>query len=197
MRPSIEIHLTSSERQRLERQRAIAKSRHLWARITTILMASAGVPATTIASFLSVCLNTIRNWKLRWLKGRHFQLDDARRSGRPPRANARYLKLLEEAVDRGPQAYGYIFTVWNVPRLAAHLALKTKIHLGADRIRQLLHKLDFVHGRPKHTLKSRQNRRDVRKAKRQLEALKKGLCGLPPSSTSSSRTRPTSTCIPT
>jgi transposase len=195
MSTSVKIHLTASERKRLERQRATAKSRRLWARITTILMASAGVRATKISTFLSVCINTIRNWKLRWLKGRHFRLDDAPRSGRPREAKARYLKLLEEAVERGPQPYGYIFTVWNVQRLSVHLAVKTKIHLGPDRVRQLLHELGFVHGRPKHTLKSRQNRRQVRAAKTQLQALKKGLCGPLRSLTSSSRTKPTSTCI--
>jgi transposase len=160
-------------------------------------MASAGVPAIEISTFLSVCLNTIRNWKLRWLKAHHFRLDDAPRSGRPAQAKARYLKLLEEAVVRGPQSYGYIFTVWNVPRLAAHVAKKTRVLLSPDRVRQLLHKLGFVYGRPKHTLKSRQNRRKVREAKSQLGALKKGLCGPLPNSTLSSRTKPISICIPT
>jgi transposase len=192
----IEIRLTASQRQALERQRAAAKSPRVWARITAILMLAAKVPATKVGALLSVCLGTITNWKRRWLQGGHFRFKDRAHTGRKSRANARYLRLLREAVERGPQAYGYIFTVWSVGRLAAHLAIKTKVRLGAHRVRQLLHQLDYVFGCPKHTLKSRQNRRKVRSAKKHLQALKKGLCGPPRNTSSGSRTRPTSICIP-
>jgi len=193
----IEIRLTASQRQALERQRAAAKSPRVWARITSILMLAAQVPARKLAAFLGVCLDTITNWKRRWLQGGHFRFQDRAHPGRRSKADARYRKHLKEAVDRGPQAYGYLFTVWSVARLAAHMALKTRVRLGEDRLRELLDERGYVYGRPKHTLKSRQNPRKVRSAKRRLEALKKGLCAVPAGPRSGSRTRPTSICIPT
>jgi len=193
----ITIHLTASQKQALERQRAAAKSRRVWVRITSILMMAAQVPAQKVASLLGVCLNTITNWKRRWLQGGHFRFKDRAHTGRRSRADRRYRKLLVEAVEGGPRAYGYIFTVWSLARLAAHMALKTGVRLGEDRLREVLEELDYVYGRPKHTLKSRQNRRKVRAAKRRLEALKKGLCAVPHGPRSGSRTRPTSICIPT
>lgn len=193
----IEIHLTASQRKTLQRLRATTKSRRVWARITAILLAASGVTAFTMAETLAVCPDTVTNWKRRWLQDRYAGFSDTPRPGRPPRAQARYLHLLEEAVERGPQAYGYIFTVWNAARLAAHLTRKTNVHLSPKRIRQLLHQLDFVYGRPKHTLKSRQNRRKVRRVQAQLEALKKGLWPPPLATNSGLRMKPTSISIHT
>lgn len=192
----IEIRLTAGQRQSLERQRAAATSPRVWARITSILILAAQVPAKKVAAFLGVCLDSITNWKQRWLQGGHFRFKDRAHTGRKSRADARYRKLLKEAVKQGPQAYGYLFTVWSVARLAAHMALETHVRLGPNRVRELLHELGYVCGRPKHTLKSRQNRRKVRAAKRRLDALKKGLSTAPRRRSCGSRTRPTSICIP-
>jgi transposase len=142
-----------------------------------------------------VCLNTVANWKHRWLKGRYFRLTDARRSGRPPIASKRYLKLMAEAVERGPHSYGYQFTVWSSARLAAHLEEKTGIALSPRQLRKWLSRQGFVFRRPKHTLKSRQNRRKVQAAKRHLAALKKGLLPILVDTTFGSKTRSTSICI--
>lgn len=193
----IPIHLTATQRKSLQRLQATAPSRRAWARIMAVLLLAAGTPVAQVAALLAVSVRTIPNWKRRWLEGRSLQLHDAPRPGRPPRADARYLALLAEAVERGPPAYGYLFTVWSAARLAAHLARKTKRRLGPDRLRQLLHDLGFVYGRPKPTLKGRQNRRAARATQAQLEALKKGRWPRPPAMNSGLRTRLISICTPT
>lgn len=130
---------------------------------------------STVARVLSVSINTITHWKHRWLDHRYFRLTDAPHSGRPPKVTRRYQELLKAAVRRGPQAYRYGFTVWSSRRLAAHLEQKTGTRLCAKSVRHWLNRLDFVYRRPKHTLKSRQNRQEVQAAERRLATLKKGL----------------------
>jgi transposase len=120
---------------------------------------------------------------------------DGPRMGRPPNARGRYLKVLKEAVERGPHAYGYLFTVWSAARLAAHMKAKTRIGLSDKQLRVWLQRLGFVYRSPKHTLRSRQNRRHVHAAKLRLEALKKGLSRLLGDSSSGSRMKQTSICI--
>ncbi len=195
MRPPIKVVLSRQQCRALERCRDITKSRRVWSRSTGILMSAAGASASEVATALSVNLSTVTAWRHRWVEGKLFRLPDAPRAGRPPRAQTRYHRLLKEAVVRGPQAYGYVFTVWSIARLIEHMALKTGVRLGRTRLRQVLRSMGFVFRRPKHTLKSRQNRRKVAAGMRQLKALKKGLSGLARATNSGSKTRPTSIFI--
>jgi transposase len=145
-----------------------------------------------VAKVLGVCMDTVTDWKVRWARQGLKSLEDKPRSGRPPTVTAKYLRLLEEAVERGPRAYGYLFSVWSSGRLAAHLERKTKISLRGKRLRIYLRKLGFVYRRPKHTLKGRQNPQEVRAAENHLHALKKGLFVQEHDTNSGSRTKPTS-----
>lgn len=191
----IAVVLTAQQRRALSRCRSRTKSPQLWKRITAILMSAEGMSVADICSVLSVNPDSVTSWRHRWVQGGLFRMGDAPRTGRPPRGDGGYLGLLQDALQRGPAAFDYIFTVWNVARLGEHMAKKTGVRLGQTRLRQLLHQLGFVFRRPKHTLKSRQNRREVADAKVQLEALKKGLCVRGPRTNCGSRTKPTSIFI--
>lgn len=158
-------------------------------------MLAEGRSCQEVARTLGVCLDTITNWKRRWNQGGAFRLKDQPGSGRPLTVTPKYLRLLEEAVERGPQAYGYLFTVWSSARLAAHGEKRTRIRIGPKQLRKHLQKLGFVYRRPKHTLKSRQNRREVRAAEKRLQTLKKGPVDREFDTSSGSRTRRTSTFI--
>jgi transposase len=160
-------------------------------------MSAVGAPAKQIAEALHVTPQTVSNWRRRWIERGPFGLKDAPRPGGPLKVTPRYLRLMAEAVDRGPQAYGYIFTTWSVKRLVVHLQRRTKIRISHQRLRQLLHQHGFVCRRPKHTLKGKRNEREYRRVKQRLEALKKGLCAEEPATNFGLRTRPTSICIPT
>lgn len=187
------IRISTSQRQCLQRFQARAESRRTWSRATALLMLAQGQSCQEVARILGVCLDTVTNWKMRWNQGGIFQLKDKPGSGHPLTVTPKYLRLLKEAVEKGPQAYGYLFTVWSSARLAAHLEKRTRIRIGPKQLRKHLKKLGFVYRRPKHTLKSRQNRREVRAAEKRLQALKKGPAGQESDTNSGSRTRPTST----
>jgi transposase len=158
-------------------------------------MLTQGKSCQEVAKVLGVCLDTVTDWKGRWVCAGMKSLEDKPRSGRPPTVTAKYLRLLEDAVDRGPRAFGYLFSVWSSGRLAAHLERKTGIPLRGKRLRAYLRKLGFVYRRPKHTLKGRQNPREVRAAEKHLHALKKGLFDQGLDTNSGSRTKPTSIFI--
>ena len=168
------VHVTPAQRKHLEQAKETA-DRRVWARVTAILMSAAGTSAKQIAMILGVTQQSISNWRRRWIDRGAFSLKDAPRCGAPRKVTPRYMRLMAEAIDRGPQAYGYVLSTWSVKRLAAHLHRKTRIHLSHQHLRHLLHQSDFVCRRPKHTLKGKRNERQYRKAKKQLEGLKRGL----------------------
>lgn len=197
MRPPLAVQVSLAQRRHLEQMRDQTSDRRLWGRITAILMSALGTPAKQIAEVLQVTQQTVSNWRRRWIERGVFGLKDAPRPGGPPKVTPRYLRLMAEAVDRDPQAYGYVFTTWSVKRLVSHLQRRTKIRISHQRLRQLLHLHGFVCRRPKHTLKGKRNEREYRQVKRRLEALKRGLWTPGRAMNSGTRTRPTSICIPT
>lgn len=192
MPAAVPIAATGSQRRVLKRTRASAESRRVWCRATGLLMLIDGKRCQDVARSLGVSIDTVTDWKYRWIREGSASLKDKPRSGRPPRVTPKYLRLLEEAVERGPHAYNYLFSVWSTGRLAAHLEKKTGIALKAKRVRSYLAKLGFVYRRPKHSLKGRQDPAEVKAAERHLHALKKGLFGLGPATNSGLKTRPTS-----
>lgn len=193
MPAAVPIRVTGSQSRFLRRTRATTQNRRVWSRVTGLLMLTDGKPCQDVARSLGVNLDTVTDWKHRWMKGGISSLTDKPRSGRPPRVTSKYLRVLEQAVERGPRAYGFLFSVWSSGRLAAHLEKETGIALKAKRVRIYLMKLGFVYRRPKHSLKNRQDPAKVKAAERHLHALKKGLSGPEPDTNSGSRTKPTST----
>ena len=192
MPAAVPIKVTASQVRCLRRIQGSARSRRIWSRATGLLMLAQGKSCQEVAKILGICVDTVTDWKRRWAREGLKSLEDKPRSGRPPTVTRKYLRLLEEAVERGPQAYGYLFSVWSSGRLAAHLARKTDIPLRGKRLRTYLRKLGFVYRRPKHTLKGRQNPQEVRVAEKHLHALKKGLFAQKPDTSSGSRMKPTS-----
>src|SRR5690349_18822627 len=78
-------------------------------------------------------------------------LQDAPRSGRPPRADDEYVRLLMQTAGSDPRKMGYAFSRWTAPRLATYLAQKTGVKLSVDRVQRLLRIHKFVWGKSKPT----------------------------------------------
>ena len=58
-------------------------------------------------------------------------------------------------------------------RLAEYLAKTTGIRFSDDQLRRLLHQEGFSVQRPKHTMKGKRDEKAFRKAKQELQVLKK------------------------
>ncbi len=121
-------------------------------RLEMVKAASQGYELTAIAAWSGRSARTVRFWLDRFTTGGIGALADAPRSGRPVRADARYRAALETAVETAPRTLGFGFDVWTSTRLSRYLEDTTGVHITPGWVRVLLGQLDFVNGRPKHTL---------------------------------------------
>jgi transposase len=192
----VEVRLRPWERRRLRQLRDHAASPRVAKRAMCLLRSAAGEQAATIARVTGLSRDAVTDVRRRWRKRRLRSLSDRPRSGRPARATERYRRELREALRKGPLSFGYVFTVWSIARLEAHLRRRTGIRFSTDWLRRLVRAEGFVIARPKHTLKNKRKRREYRRAKQRLGRLKKGRfartrpmsCGTP--------TPPPSSCCP-
>ena len=191
----IDISFSRSQKRDLLRQRRFAPSLRVWNRATGLLMLAARVASSEILQSLGISRKTLLNWKRRWLKRRHFGLEDAPREGRPPQMSRAHIRLLLRVVRRDPRHVGYAFTRWTAPRLAEYIALRTGVRVTPGWITELLRRNELVWRKTKRTLRNLQNRSATQKAWRALKRLKKGLWSAAPSSNSGSPTGSASSCF--
>src|SRR5947209_15297235 len=121
-------------------------------RLEMVKAAGQGHDVRAIAAWSGRSPRTVRVWLECFAVGGTEALADASRPGRPVRANARYRMALEQAVETPPRGLGFGFDVWTSARLSRYLEETTRIHIAPGWVRVLLGRLDFLSGRPKHTL---------------------------------------------
>ena len=88
-------------------------------------------------------------------------------------ADAVYLQALDAALATTPAARGLPYDVWTSARLTAYLAERTGVRIAPSWLRTLLKQRDYVHGRPKHTLKHLQEPIATAASADQVAALEK------------------------
>ncbi|HWE94407.1 MAG TPA: helix-turn-helix domain-containing protein [Tepidisphaeraceae bacterium] len=189
----LEVRLKSWESRRLRQLRKHAPSARICTRALCLLLSAAGDSAKAIARITGLSPDAVTDIRRRWRRRGLRSLVDRPRCGRPPRISAVYRRELRRALRQGPPAFGYVFTVWSIARLAVHLQKRTGIAIGCDWLRRLVHREGFTVGRPKHTLKGKRDEREYRRAKRRLDGLKKGLCDQAPLTNSGTPTARNST----
>ena len=126
-----------------------------------------------VAEFLSVSQPTVYDWHHRWQDQGLDGLANRPKSGRPVKANQKYIEILEQVVDQDPQQLGYAFSIWTTERLRLHLKAQTGIELKPTQFRALLKDHDFVYRRPKHDLANLQDANARQAAEEWLQELKK------------------------
>lgn len=130
-------------------------------RLEMVKAAALGQEHEQIATWSGRSVRTVRRWLACFQSGGSAALADAPRPGRPPKADADYRAALEWAVETPPPALGLPFDVWTSARLSAYLTETTGVRLAPGWVRALLARQRFVSGRPKHTLKHRQDPTEV------------------------------------
>jgi transposase len=197
MNNPLTVVLTTRQRRRLQQLRRRPPAARVARRAICLLLSAARSSNRAITQATGLCSDTITDIRHRWRARGLASLRDRPRAGRPTKITAAYRRELRQALRRGPRAYGYIFTVWSVARLAAHLHQRTALRLGASRLRQLLPAAGFVYRRPKHTLRGKRNETAFRKAQQALTRLKKGLLSRTRLMNSGIRMKPNSICTRT
>ena len=126
-----------------------------------------------VATIMSVSQPTVYSWHHRWQADGLEGIANRPKSGRPRKANAAYVELLEQVTEQDPQELGYEFTIWTADRLRLHMQSETGILLSATQFRFLLKENDFVYRRPKHDLTDLQDPQAREAAEEWLQELKK------------------------
>jgi transposase len=137
-------------------------------RLEMVKAAMLGHDLPTIAHWSGRSEATICHWLSRFLGGGLDVLDDAPRRGRPPKADAAYLALLERIVLTPPRDLGLAVDVWTSASLSAYLAAETGVTIAPGWLRVLLSRQRFVCGRPKHTLEHLQDADELARCEAEL-----------------------------
>jgi transposase len=169
--------LGASERRALERLRRDDDRAAVFRNATIILQSADGRSKAALSRELGCSVSTIDRVRRAYLREGAAGLLPVKPPGRPSRATPEFRAAMAQAVQASPPDLGYGFTTWSVPRLAAHLKKVTKVGFSEDQLSRLLHREGFSVQRPKHTMKGRRDEAEFRRAKGELEALKKGLSG--------------------
>jgi transposase len=167
--PSITI--TDEQRQEVERQlRRTDLTPRVRERLEMVKAAALGDDVARIARWSGRGAATVARWLAGFAQGGVAALADAPRPGRPARADAAYLAALETALETPPRALGLGFDVWTSARVAAYLEQQTGVGVSPGWLRALLAQRGGGCGRPKHTLKPRQDPAAVAASRAELAA---------------------------
>lgn len=152
------VHVAQESREAVEealRRRDLAP--RVRERLEMVKGVALGHPLADVVRWSGRGERTVVRWLQAFTAGGIEALADAPRSGRPVRADAAYVAMLERAVETSPRVLGLLFDAWTSPRLSAYLAETTGVRIAPGWVRALLARQRFRVGRPKHTLGHLQN----------------------------------------
>jgi transposase len=138
-----------------------------------VLLVEQGLALAQVARFFGTAPHRVRAWQDRFLAEGRAGLADRARGGRPPKLNEAAHAFLGEALDRGPQAYGFPVTVWTLCDLQTLLLRERGVQVSTATLYRVVHTLGYSYGRPRHDLRHRQDAEAVAAAKRVLDWLQK------------------------
>ena len=142
-------------------------------RAHALLLVDEGHPQASVARLFHTSAYRVHVWQERFGSAGREGLADRSRGGRPPKLAAEDRAFVEEALDRGPQAYGLPTLVWTLRDLQALLQRERGITVSVVTLHRVVHALGFVSRRPRHDLTHRQDLAAVAAAKQVLNWLQK------------------------
>jgi transposase len=114
--------ITITPKQHAEVERHLQRTdltRRVRERLEMVKAAALGDDLERIARWSGRAVETVAYWLARFVEGGVEALADAKRSGRPVRADAAYLAAMETALETPPSTLGLACDVWTSDRLAA------------------------------------------------------------------------------
>ena len=144
-------------------------------RAQALLLVEDGHSQASAARLLQTSASRVHIWQERFATAGRAGLGDRPRGGRPHALSDGDRAFLEEALERGPQAYDLPMpmTVWSIRDLQALLAHERGVRVSVDTVHRVVHNLGFRSRRPRHDLTHRQDREAVAAAHHVLEWLQK------------------------
>ena len=163
---------TVSELRRLVKTDPDPRVRH---RAQALLMLAQGASVLGVARWFRTAPHRVRTWRTWFLEGGRDRLADDRRTGRPPKLGPADLTFLDEALQQGPQAYGWPVTTWSIRDLQELLRQERRVEVSVYTVYRTVRGLGYRYRRPRHDLKHRQDAEAVASAQEALAWLGKGL----------------------
>jgi transposase len=142
-------------------------------RAHAVLLVDEGQTLAGVARLFHTSAYRVHVWHERFAREGRAGLLDRPRGGRPPKLSASDRAFLEEALERGPQAYDLPMTIWSIRDLQALLVRERSVRVSVDTVHRAVRELGFRSRRPRHDLTHRQDREAVAAAKHVLEWLQK------------------------
>jgi transposase len=90
-----------------------------------------GVSQSQVARQVGVHRQSVSRWAQQLEKEGRTGLEQAGRAGRKPRLSAEDLERIEQALKRGPEAFGYESGLWTSARAADLIEQERNCHTGA------------------------------------------------------------------
>lgn len=166
-------------------------------RAQALLMLAQGASVLGVARWFRTAPHRVRAWRTWFLEGGRDRLADDRRTGRPPKLGPADLTYLDEALQRGPQAYGWPMTTWSIRDLQELLRRERHVQVSVYTVYRAVRGLGYRYRRPRHDLKHRQDAEAVASARQALAWLGKAPAPSPAPSTWSISTNARSTATRT
>jgi len=161
------------------------------------LLALLGSPTKVAASRqVGVSGKQLGRWRARFLATGGEGLRDRDRAGRPPKLGATARKALAAALEADPMAEGYPAATWTIADLTDLLGRRGWV-VSTATVYRTVRALGYVHRRPRHDLRHRQDAEAVASARHTLAVLQKKGLMTPAESGSSISTSASCTPIPT
>jgi transposase len=135
-------------------------------RCRAVLWSADGKGVPEIAKLLRVHRITAQRWLKDYLRFGLDGLEIRKPTGRPPKVDGEVEAVISQAVHENPRDLGYPFSRWTASTMTAHVARETHVHMHPDTIRRAMKRLHLSYKRPKLSLKHRQDKAALRKAKR-------------------------------
>jgi transposase len=149
-----------------------------------------------IAPFLKVHRITVQRWIKDYLRFGFQGLIPGKSPGRPPSVDSEGEIVLQKALAKNPRDMGYLFTRWTTHLLAEHLYRTTHARVSDDAVGRSLHRMRYRYKRPKLSLRHKQKRQEVRRARRERDAALKKSPVTPTDTSSCLKTNANSILIP-
>ena len=175
MPKQIDYSLTKEQLKKVEHAIKSNPDLRVRSRAQIIRLLHLGYKRTEVAHLLSISTGKVHYWHDRWQAEGLQGLSDQPRSGRPVVTTEEYNQKLEEILEQNPQELGFAFTVWTKPRLLAYLEELTGLRPHPNTLSNRLTDLGYAYLRPKHDLRSLQDKDAKEQAQETLEELKKEL----------------------
>jgi transposase len=166
-------------------------------RAHALLLVEEGQTLAGAARLFHTSAYRVHIWHERFASEGRAGLLDRPRGGRPHALSDGDRAFLEEALERGPQAYDVPITIWSIRDLQTLLARERGVAVSVDTVHRTVHALGFRSRRPRHDLTHRQDREAVAAASHVLDWLQKKLLLSPEDPIWSTWTRVKSTLTPT